>query len=97
MSPISSSLSVCTLIDMDDIQFQYYGDISDEAVDAEENQNEDYEVRTVRVNEQGQKIRGRDLSWQKKISFNNMDQYNESSLYEDLKDNFTRKRMADFE
>ena len=26
-----------------------------------------------------------------------MDQYNESSLYEDLKDNFTRKRMADFE
>ena len=82
---------------MDDIQFQYYGDISDEAVDAEENQNEDYEVRTVRVNEQGQKIRGRDLSWQKKISFNNMDQYNESSLYEDLKDNFTRKRMADFE
>ena len=82
---------------MDDIQFQYYGDISDEAVDAEENQNEDYEVRTVRVNEQGQKIRGRDLSWQKKISFNNMDQYNESALYEELKDNFTRKRMEDFE
>ena len=46
---------------MDEIEFNYIGE--EEALDIDDNLNDDYEVRTLRVNKDGKKIRGKDLSW----------------------------------
>ena len=59
---------------MDDVEFRYFGEESEENVELyeeeDEDLNEDYERRTVRVNADGKRMRGKDLSWTKKFVFN---------------------------
>ena len=54
------------------------------------NLNEDYEVRTVRVNNDGKKVRGKDLTWVKKIIFNNPKAFEESNIVEELKEHYRK-------
>ena len=59
----------------------------DEAIDDVDNNedlNEDYEPRSIRVNSNGKKVLGKDLHWTKKINFNNAMQYKDSNIVEDL-------------
>ena len=67
---------------MEDIEFSYIGE--EETLDDNLDLNEDYEVRTVRVNSEGKKIRGKDMSWVKKINFNNPKAYEDSNVLEEL-------------
>ena len=46
---------------MEDIEFSYIGE--EETLDDNLDLNEDYEVRTVCVNNEGEKVRGKDMSW----------------------------------
>ena len=43
---------------MEDIEFEYIGE--DEALEETSDLNEDFERRTVRINRDGKKIRGKD-------------------------------------
>ena len=78
---------------MEDIEFSYIGE--EETLD--DDLNDDYEVRTVRVNKDGKKIRGKELSWVKKINFNNPTAFEQSNVIEELKDNYTVKRKREYE
>ena len=80
---------------MEDIEFEYIGE--DEALEETSDINEDFERRTVRVNCDGKKIRGKDFSWTPKINFNNPRQYQESNILEELQANYTLKRKEEFE
>ena len=60
-------------MDFDDIEISYIGE--EEAIDDVDNNedlNEDYEPRSIRVNSNGKKVRGKDLHWTKKINFNQL-------------------------
>ena len=46
-------------IRMDDIEINYIGE--EEGIEESEELNDDYESRTVRVNKDGKKIRGKDM------------------------------------
>ena len=50
---------------MEDIEFEYIGE--DEALEETSDINEDFERRTVRINCDGKKIRGKDFSCTPKI------------------------------
>ena len=54
-------------------------------------------VREVRVNGKGQKVRGKDLEWIPKSSFSSNEKFKESQLYQNLRDGFTLKRKGDSE
>ena len=58
---------------MDDIEINYIGE--EEGIEESEELNDNYESRTVRVNKDGKKIRGKDMFWTKKMSFNNPREY----------------------
>ena len=81
---------------MEDIEFSYIGE-EEQLDDNDLNLNEDYEVRTVRVNKDGKKIQGKDLSWARKMNFNNPKSFEESNIMEELKENYTSKRRRDYE
>ena len=51
---------------MDEIEFNYIN----EGETLDNNLNDDYKVWTVHVNKDGKKIRGKDLSWVRKMNFN---------------------------
>ena len=80
---------------MDDIEINYIGE--EEGIEESEELNDDYESRTVRVNKDGKKIRGKDMFWTKKMSFNNPREYEASNICQQLNDEYTRKRVSDFE
>ena len=80
---------------MEDIEFSYIGE--EETLDDNLDLNEDYEVRTVRVNSEGKKIRGKDMSWVKKINFNNPKAYEDSNVLEELKENYAVKRKREYD
>ena len=61
---------------MDDIEFSYIGE--EDTLD-DDNLNEDFEVRTVRVNKDGKKLRGKDLNWTKKCNYNNPKTFEDSN------------------
>ena len=85
-------------MDFDDIEISYIGE--EEAIDDADNNedlNEDYEPRSIRVNSNGKKVRGKDLNWTKKINFNNAKQYKDSNIVEDLEENYTLKRSNEYE
>ena len=85
-------------MDFDNIEVSYIGE--EEAIDDVDNNedlNEDYEPRSIRVNSNGKKVRGKDLHWTKKINFNNAKQYKDSNIVEDLEDNYTLKRSNEYE
>ena len=54
-------------MDISNISFHCINEASDNEADAE--LNADYYRHTVRVNDSGNKIRGRDLIWNQKIKF----------------------------
>ena len=54
-------------------------------------------VREVRVNGKGQKVRGKDLEWIPKSSFSSNETFKESEIYKDLRAGFTLKRKGDSE
>ena len=86
---------------MDDVEFRYFGEESEENVEHNEEEdedlNEDYERRTVRVNADGKRMRGKDLSWTKKFVFNNMRAFEQSNFLVELKETHTSKRKREYE
>ena len=79
---------------MDDIEFEY---ISEDEVLEDSALNEDFEPRSVRVNRDGKTVCGKDFNWAPKINFNNPRQYQESNILDELKTNYSLKRMEEFE
>ena len=55
-----------------------------------------YETEEGRVNEKGLKVRGRDHDWTNLAHFANPSAFQESSICQDLNDNFTMKRKQDY-
>ena len=70
---------------MDEIEFNYIGE--EDTLD-DDNLNEDFEVRTVRVNKDGKKARGKDLNWAKKCNYNNPKSFEDSNILDELKENY---------
>ena len=56
----------------------------------------DFDVPNVRINKDGKKIRGRDLSWVKKVKYDNPKKFHDSNLIDDLKENYTAKRKRNY-
>ena len=54
-------------------------------------------VREIRVNGKGQKVRGKDLEWIPRSSFSSNETFKESEIYKDLRAGFTLKRKGDSE
>ena len=79
---------------MDDIEFSYIGE--EDTLD-DDNLNEDFEVRTVRVNKDGKKVRGKDLNWTKKCNYNNPKTFEDSNILDELKENYLIKRRREYE
>ena len=63
---------------MVDFEFNYFG--GEEGIEESEEFTDDYERRSVRVNRDGKKIRGKDMFWTKKIRFNNPREYEASNI-----------------
>ena len=68
---------------MDDFEFNYFGE--EEGIEESEEFTDDYERRSVRVNRDGKKIRGKDMFWTKKMRFNNP-RDEASNIIQELKD-----------
>ena len=86
-------------LDMDasDISFQCVDEEEETFDDSNANLNADYQPRSVRVNEQKKKHRGKDLDWVPKTTFLNAGEYHNSDLFADLKKNFTLRRKHELE
>ena len=54
-------------------------------------------LREIRVNGKGQKVRGKDLEWIPRSSFSSNETFKESEIYKDLRAGFTLKRKGDSE
>ena len=68
-----------------DLQFSYLGQENDSDSDNTERQEEN--IR------KGRRYRGKDLAWRPKTTFENQDDYKASSLYVDLKENYTLRNQ----
>ena len=74
-------------------EFSYIGE--EETLD--DDQNEDYEVRTVCVNNEQKKVCGNDVTWVKKINFNNPKAFEDSNVIEELREHYAVKRKRDYD
>ena len=81
-------------MDISEISFHCIDEASDNEA---EDLNSDFYRRTTRVNDNGKKVRGRDLMWTLKTKFLNAKEFEESPIKQDLKDNFTLKRKHSLE
>ena len=77
---------------MANIEFHYFGEEEEGSENADIDDPVDSEPRTTRTNSAGQKIRGKDLNWRSKMKFSSAQLYHDSSLFKELKENFTLKR-----
>ena len=81
---------------MDDFEFYlnyiHENEIPKDEVNLDEDDAKHYQARNVRVNKGEKKIRGRDLAWVKRISFENSKAFEDSIVMEELKENYTAKR-----
>ena len=82
-------------MDISDISFHCIDEASDN--EADEELNADYYRRTARVNDCGKKVRGRDLIWNQKIKYLNAKEFEESQVWQEIKDDFTIKRKHSLE
>ena len=80
-------------MDYDD-DFMFLNEGNDAAEEAEVASNE---VREVRVNSKGQKVRGKDLAWIPVKSFPTVSTYEESEECQNLQSDYTLKRRMDTE
>ena len=73
---------------MDEFQFSYLGQ-----EDLEEDNNDFHDEDDEENIQNGRRYRGKDLDWQLRTSFENIEDYRNSNIFKDLKENFTlRKR-----
>ena len=79
-------------MDNSDISFQCL-----DADDAIEDANEESVTVTVRVNANGKNVRGRDIDWKEKVSYASAQEYHDSPLFTEIKDQYTLKRKHDLE
>ena len=79
---------------MDDIEIKYFGE--EDGMEGSGETTDDFERRRVRVNEDGKKIRGKDMFWTKKIRFNHPREYEASNIIKELNEEYTRKRISEF-
>ena len=72
-----------------DDDYVYFGEDGEEANvnDVHDDQN----IREVRTNSKGIKVRGKDLEWIPASSFGSDTLYKESQIYNELKESFTLK------
>ena len=79
-------------MDNSDISFQCLdGD------DAIEDANEESVTVTVRLNANGKNVRGRDIDWKEKVTYASAQEYHDSPLFTEIKDQYTLKRKHDLE
>ena len=73
---------------MDEFQFSYLGQ-----EDLEEDNNDFHDEDDEENIQNGRRYRGKDLDWRLRTSFENIEDYRNSNIFKDLKENFTlRKR-----
>ena len=82
-------------MDNSDISFQFIND--DEAIEDNADEESDQVTVTVRVNAYGKNVRGRDLDWKDKVIYASAQEYHESPLFIEIKDQYTLKRKHDLE
>ena len=71
---------------MDECQFSYLGQ--------EDTEEQNYDQPGEENIRHGRRYRGKDLDWRLKTTFENVDDYKNSNIFQDLNENFTlRKRM----
>ena len=89
-------VSDCLTFAMDDFEFYlnyiHENEIPKDEVNLAEDDVKHYQARNVRVNKGEKKIRGRDLAWVKRISFENSKAFEDSIVMEELKESYTVKR-----
>ena len=75
--------------------FSYFGDNDNEEENTELNENEESESREIRTNRNGFPVRGKDLDWKNRRTFQDTDSFNSATDFQDeLKEKFScRKRM----
>ena len=82
-------------MDNSDISFQFIND--DEAIEDNADEESDLVTVTVRLNAYGKNVRGRDLDWKDKVIYASAQEYHESPLFTEIKDQYTLKRKHDLE
>ena len=90
-----ASVGIQVHYSMDDIEIKYFGE--EDGMEGSGETTDDFERRRVRVNEDGKKIRGKDMFWTKKIRFNNPREYEASNIIQELNEGYTRKQISEFE
>ena len=72
---------------MDELQFSYLGQ------EEHEEEHDDFHDDDEENIQNGRRYRGKDLDWRLQTSFENVEEYKNSNIFQDLKENFTlRKR-----
>ena len=82
-------------MDNSDISFQCID--ADEAIEDNADEESDQVTVTVRLNANGKNVRGRDLDWKDKVIYASAQEYHESPLFTEIKDQYTLKRKHDLE
>ena len=82
-------------MDNSDISFQCID--ADEASEDNVNEEIDLDPATVRVNENGKHVRGRDIDWKEKVTYDSAREFHDSPLFAEIKDQYTLKRKHDLE
>ena len=68
-------------MDVSNLDFQYIDEdkASEDISVVERELNDDYQPKSVRINNAGKKVRGKDLEWQPKSIFMNPQQFKDSA------------------
>ena len=82
-------------MDNSDISFQCID--ADEAIEDNADEESDQVTVTVRLNANGKNVRGRDLDWKDKVIYASAQEYHESPLFTEIKNQYTLKRKHDLE
>ena len=82
-------------MDNSDISFQCID--ADEAIEDNADEESDQVTVTVRLKANGKSVRGRDLDWKDKVIYASAQEYHESPLFTEIKNQYTLKRKHDLE
>ena len=76
---------------MDELQFSYLGQ------EEHEEEYDDFHDDDEENIQNGRRYRGKDLDWRLQTSFENVEEYKNSNIFQDLKENFTLRKRRELQ
>ena len=84
-------VEILTSMIMDELQFSYLGQ------EEHEEEHDDFHDDDEENIQNGRRYRGKDLDWRLQTSFENVEEYKNSNIFQDLKENFTLRKTPSWQ